>query len=68
MLNKVIDHHKHPVTFWFHILGFIVLIFGLWTHGWGLIILAIFLFILGHSFHCNKKGKKSPKKPTKKKR
>lgn len=68
MLNKVIDHHKHPVTFWFHMLGFIVLIFGLWTHKFGLIILAILFCILGHLFYCNKKELKTSKKPLKKKK
>jgi len=68
MLNKMINHHKHPVTFWLHMLGFIVLIFGLWTHNLGLIILAILLFILGHLSHYNKKELKTSEKPLKKKK
>lgn len=50
MLDKYIDQHKRPICFWFHIVGFIVLIYALWVQSWTLIVVAVILFILGHLF------------------
>lgn len=50
MLDNLIDRHKNPVNLLFHLLGSIVGIWGLWTHNWKIIIVAITLLVAGHLF------------------
>lgn len=58
MFDKLIDQHKRPVCFWFHLVGFIALIYGLWAHSWTWIIIGIVLCLLGHLFTSSGSEKK----------
>lgn len=50
MFDKLIDRHKNPANIFFHFVGFVVFIWGLWTHNWTVIIVAAILLIIGHLF------------------
>jgi len=52
MFDHIIDRHKNPLNLLFHVAGTIVGIWGLWTHNWKTISVAIALFIIGHLFPC----------------
>jgi hypothetical protein len=57
MFNKYIDHHKEPVCFWLHVIGFLIGIWALWNHNWTWIIIAVVVMLLGHLFAAMKKPK-----------
>ena len=49
-LEKHFIDHANPVHFVLHIVGAIPLIWGLWIHNWGLIILGFILHGIGHLY------------------
>ena len=63
MFDKCIDRHKKPVCLWFHIIGLIVGVWGLWTQNWTWIIVAVVIIILGHLFTMGKKKPAFEEKP-----
>ena len=63
MFDKCIDRHQKPVCLWFHIIGLIVGIYGLWMQNWTWIIVAVVLIILGHLFVMGKKKSVAEEKP-----
>lgn len=50
MFDKLIDRHKNPLNILLHLLGMVAGVWGLWTHNWTIISLAIALVIIGHLF------------------
>ena len=55
MYNKILDMHRNPWTFLFHLVAFGVLAYGLWNHDWLYIIFALLLALLSHLFPVKKK-------------
>ena len=58
MFDKLIDRHKNPWNQLFHLIAFIVVIYGLWMHNWTYIIAAIVIVVIGHAFPYKKSKKK----------
>lgn len=58
--------HKNSVNKLLHIIALIVLVCGLWTHDWKLIIAAIILCLIGHLIQSGMENKKEPLKLKKK--
>lgn len=61
MLDKIIDKHKHPWSLFFHLIGLIAGIYGVWIHSWTWIIIAIVLLAIGHIFPYKTKTTKTKK-------
>ncbi|MFC1825458.1 hypothetical protein ACFL9T_22320 [Thermodesulfobacteriota bacterium] len=49
-LERMHLEHANPVNFVLHVLGAIPLVYGLWTHKWGFILLGVFLQGIGHIY------------------
>lgn len=49
-LERLEFSFAHPVSLVLTILGFVVLVYGLWTHSWGWIISGILLFVIGYQY------------------
>ncbi len=47
--RKLLEH-ANPVNIGFHVLGGILLIYGLWTHHWGFILIGVLLNNMGHVY------------------
>lgn len=62
MFEKLMDRHKNPWNMFFHLLTFVVGIYGIWHHNWTWIIVAIILAIIGHLFPYKKKSSKGKNK------
>lgn len=49
-LEKCALEHAHPVNLLFHIIAFVVGVYGLWLHNWAWIIVALAIGFLGHLY------------------
>ena len=58
MFDKILNIHRNPWTQIFHLVAFIVGVYGLWMHDWWYIGGAVVIALLSHGFPCKKKGKK----------
>lgn len=66
--EKMCNMHKSPVNCLFHLIAAIIIIYALWEHSLGWILIGILVGIVGHIIQeSGNKGKKVEKKIMKKK-
>jgi hypothetical protein len=66
--NKFIMSHKNPANLVLHIIAAVIIIYGLWMHDLGLILIGILIGVIGHIIAAIKDKKSETRKPVAKKR